>query len=98
MRKFTMFFMSSLICLCGCFTACSGNSDDNGEEPDNGEVTGPITLTVDKAKIEANGTGQWRNCWKNEKPFLPYVPASVLPLSLMPKSWPDNKYTKFPSF
>lgn len=56
MRKFTMFFMSSLICLCGCFTACSGNSDDNGEEPDNGEVTGPITLTVDKAKIEANGT------------------------------------------
>ena len=42
MRKFTMFFMSSLICLCGCFTACSGNSDDNGEEPDNGEVTGPI--------------------------------------------------------
>ena len=48
--------MSSLICLCGCFTACSGNSDDNGEEPDNGEVTGPITLTVDKAKIEANGT------------------------------------------
>ena len=28
-----------------------------------------------------NGTGQWRNCWKNEKPFLPYVPASVLPLS-----------------
>ena len=51
-----MFFMSSLICLCGCFTACSGNSDDNGEEPDNGEVTGPITLTVDKAKIEANGT------------------------------------------
>ena len=56
MRKFTMFFMSSLICMCGCFTACSGNSDDNGEEPDNGEVTGPITLTVDKAKIEANGT------------------------------------------
>ena len=53
MRKFTMFFMSSLICLCGCFTACSGNSDDNGKEPDNGEVTGPITLTVDKAKIEA---------------------------------------------
>ena len=51
-----MFFMSSLICMCGCFTACSGNSDDNGEEPDNGEVTGPITLTVDKAKIEANGT------------------------------------------
>ena len=55
MRKFTMFFMSSLICLCGCFMACSGNSDDN-EVPDNGEVTGPITLTVDKAKIEANGT------------------------------------------
>lgn len=50
MRKFTMFFMSSLICLCGCFTACSGNSDDNGEEPDNGEVTGPITLTVDKSQ------------------------------------------------
>ena len=38
MRKFTMFFMSSLICMCGCFTACSGNSDDNGEELDNGEV------------------------------------------------------------
>lgn len=56
MRKFAMFFMPGLMCLCGCFVSCSGNSDENGKEPDNGEVTGPITLTVDKAKIEANGT------------------------------------------
>lgn len=54
MRKFAMFFMSGMICLCGCFTSCSGNSDEN-EVPDNGEVTGPITLTVDKTKIEADG-------------------------------------------
>ena len=48
MRKFTMFFMSSLICLCGCFTACSGNSDDNGEDDDYADiVTFPVTdLTI----------------------------------------------------
>lgn len=54
MRKFAMFFMSGIICLCGCFTSCSGSSDEN-EVPDNKEVTGPITLTVDKTKIEADG-------------------------------------------
>ena len=39
MRKFAMFFMPGLMCLCGCFVSCSGNSDENGKEPDNGEVT-----------------------------------------------------------
>ena len=55
MRKFAMLFMPGLMCLCGCLVSCSGNSDET-EVPDSGEVTGPITLTVDKAKIEANGT------------------------------------------
>lgn len=58
MRKFPMFFVFSLLCLCGCFMACSGSSDENDEpgNTDNGEVKGPITLSVDKTKIEANGT------------------------------------------
>lgn len=58
MRKFPMFFVFSLLCLCGCFMACSGSSDEGDEpgNPDNGEVKGPITLSVDKTKIEADGT------------------------------------------
>lgn len=57
MRKFPMFFVCSLLCLCGCFMACSGSSDggDEPDIPDNGEVKGPITLSVDKTKIEADG-------------------------------------------
>ena len=57
MKKIPMFFVFCLLCLCGCFMACSGSSDE-GDEPgntDNGEVKGPITLIVDKSKIEADG-------------------------------------------
>lgn len=57
MKKFPMFLVFGLLCLCGCFMACSGSSDENDDpgKTDDGEVKGPITLTVDKTKIEANG-------------------------------------------
>lgn len=58
MKKNPMFLIFSLLCLVGCLMACSGSSDeeDGQGNTDSGEVEGPITLTVDKAKIEANGT------------------------------------------
>lgn len=57
MKKFPMFFVFCLSCLCGCFMACSGSSDDeDGPGKIGDEVEGPITLTVDKNKIEANGS------------------------------------------
>lgn len=57
MKKNPMFFVLSLSFLCGCFMACSGSSDGEDEPGKTGdEVEGPITLTVDRAKIEANGS------------------------------------------
>ena len=58
MKKNPMFLIFSLLYLAGCLMACSGSSDeeDGRGNTDNDEVEGPITLTVDKTKIEANGT------------------------------------------
>lgn len=50
-----MFLCSGLLCLSGCFTACSGNSDDSDPSDNNNTVEGPLTLSVNKTEIEANG-------------------------------------------
>lgn len=55
MKKFLMFFTACTLCAsAGFFAACSGSSDEN-EPTIDGEVVGPITLTVDKSTIEASG-------------------------------------------
>ena len=55
MKKFSMFFTACALCVsAGFFAACSGSSDEN-EPTIDGEVVGPITLTVDKSTIEASG-------------------------------------------
>lgn len=56
MKKLSMFITACMMCVsAGFFAACSGSSDEN-EPVIDGEVVGPITLTVDKSTIEASGT------------------------------------------